>query len=262
MGIREKLVHKMCITKAQRSLKRFHEKGKDQNIKIASVDIFDTLLLRNTEPEVSKFYNIGKRQIKQSKLNTTPEDMLSLRLAGARFAYRNTKPIDHVREASYRTITNVISQGLGQQLHDDLLKAEIEHEKTVLQPNTMLLNILRDLKKMGKRIICISDMYFDHESINDLVTTLIPEDNPVDKIYVSSEYAINKVSGKLFTQVVKEEKIDLSQMVHCGDNKHSDYKMPKSMGVHAFYTPRHKIWHMIHKKRFRLFKNKYQEYLT
>ena len=58
-------------------------------------------------------------------------------------------------------------------------------------------------------------------------------------MYVSSEYALTKRTGKLFKKVLELESVSPNEVLHIGDNLMSDFLRPRQCGIKSFYTGRH-----------------------
>ena len=52
-------------------------------------------------------------------------------------------------------------------------------------------------------------------------------------VYVSSEYALTKRTGKLFKKVLEIESVSPNEVLHLGDNLRSDWFRPKLIGMKA-----------------------------
>lgn len=44
-----------------------------------------------------------------------------------------------------------------------------------------------------------------------------------EKVYVSNEYSVDKISSELFKIVMKEKQIDPSKIIHIGDSFKADF---------------------------------------
>ena len=112
------------------------------------------------------------------------------------------------------------------------MNEEIELEFASLYPIREIQQKIQNLHQDGQRIIFISDMYLPSDVIKRFL-----EHHQIwqegDIIYVSSEFNANKSSGKLFEICLAKEEIKPSQLIHLGDNYHSDVKMPQKQGIQA-----------------------------
>ena len=113
---------------------------------------------------------------------------------------------------------------------------EISTELKVCKANPEALRFFNTVKKSGRRVVIVSDMYLERESISTILTN-----NGFDlegvNVYVSSEYGKTKRSGNLFKKVLEEEHIKKGEersVLHIGDHFISDYWMARRAGLKSF----------------------------
>ena len=58
-------------------------------------------------------------------------------------------------------------------------------------------------------------------------------------VYVSSEYALTKRTGKLFKKVLELEGVKANEVLHLGDNWRSDWFRPTLIGMKAILVKTH-----------------------
>ncbi len=207
--------------------------------KIFSFDIFDTLITRKTATPAGIFlvmqYHLRNTRCSQFPVNLT-EDFYRIRIDAENTAREECND----EETSFDEIYNKIQFrfNLTPSQLDFLKKLEIdtELENTIGIKNT--ISKVLELLDSGEKVILISDMYLGSEHIKQILKKTEPRlaNCPV---YVSSEQKASKQTGNLFKQIVKEYNIETSQLFHYGDNPHSDFRIPKKMGIHAeLYTYR------------------------
>ena len=244
----------------RKGYRAFRSASLDPKTKVVSVDVFDTLLLRTTKPETARFLEIGKRQLRilhhhGALARLTGHDLFILRLMAARAAYRNAPDIDGIREANYESIASIMLSASGVRPSDELigkmLHEELHYESGVLVPNRMLVRILKDAKKAGKRVICISDMYLRADHIRSLIQ--LSGIDFIDTVYSSADFGYGKSSRRLFKKVLEIEGVNETQLSHCGDNAVSDFKAAVELGIKAFHVPRGLHWRVTERVRKRLF---------
>lgn len=241
----------------------FEAATRRDDIRVVSVDIFDTLLLRTTRPESARFLDVGRIHadiVRKMGGAFSARDLLLLRLMAARAGYRNAAPVEQIREPRYADIVEVIAQACRIRGADGLAErfaaAELAYESSMLTPNRRLVGILQRAKASGKRVICISDMYFGAEHLHRLVAG--KGIDFIDATYSSADFGVGKASRRLFDEVLKREGVAASQMVHCGDNAHSDHRQAIAAGLLAFHVPRSAHWRALERWRHRLFRWKFE----
>ena len=239
---------KMWMPIDRPAYQRFRALALGPGIKVVSVDVFDTLLLRTTRPEEQRFEDIAARQLAALRsagheLAATARDVLNLRLQSARNAKRDTPPVLGDREARYDQIAGAMldALGLNRDLLPLLLDCELEYEAANLYPNHLLIEILKGARHAGKRVICLSDMYLSNRDIGELLRRKADGCTP-DAIYVSADFGYGKASGHLYREVTKQENAEPEEIVHCGDHRRADVEMARSQGFGAIHAPRPLSW--------------------
>ena len=99
--------------------------------------------------------------------------------------------------------------------------------------NPFMLQVFEALRRMGKKMIVVSDMYLPRDFLEALL-----EKNGyggIEKLYVSCEYGKSKADGALF-ELIKGE-YPGTTVIHVGDNEHSDKKMAKKNGFESLFYP-------------------------
>lgn len=233
--------------------------AQSSKIKVVSVDVFDTLLLRTTTPEFTKFRKFGDEISKRvpfvlDSIEKQSLYFMKLRILAAKTVYHQKKPIKGGREARLSEIYDLMIIALKlqfdlseKQINDIrklLYEIEIECELLDLSVNTTLVEILKEIKNQDKKIIAISDMYLSVEDIKLLLKANETYDL-FDQIIVSSEFGYGKASGVLFDDVLDMQAIEPYQMCHLGDNYRSDYLQPTAKGIRAIYSPRSLTWQRV-----------------
>ena len=211
-------------------------------IKVISFDIFDTLLERDLDlPDEVK-------EIVAKKIARTLSDEYGINyLATNVMALRNEiehdlrcKGLNAGRdfECKYSDIARELASRLTEENAEALTARIIEHE---LETETEVLFVKRDmgeilawLNSLGIRVIALSDMYLDQAHLQYIFESKGLSAH-FDHIYVSSELGVGKHSGRLFEYVLKQEDLLPSELIHIGDNHHSDYRSPAKMGIHCIH---------------------------
>ena len=226
-------------------LTRFRNEAMQDDVLVASIDCFDTLLLRESKSEPMRFLEIAAKQLQSLNesdidCDASIKDIRRIRIGATRAYIHNASVRDHAKLPMYRAILSKIAFDLGlpDSAVDILRDAELNYELTVLRPNEQLISVLRELMANGKKVILVSDMYLSGEDINWLVQNLW-EDGRSLNTYSSADFGATKRSGALYGKVLRLEGINSGAIVHAGDNKHADVIMAKRHGIRAFHTPRH-----------------------
>ena len=113
-----------------------------------------------------------------------------------------------------------------------LMDCEKDIECSVLRRDVMMADLLEYAVHHQKKVLVISDMY----QTSDFLNTVLQRAGiyGYTNLYVSSEAGVTKASGNLFRLVAKDEHIQsLNSWLHIGDNPHSDFEVPKRLGLDA-----------------------------
>lgn len=213
---------------------------KNKKYKYIFFDIFDTILSRKVEPEyVKKIW--CNYIIKTFDLNLNMEDLYLLRNKiesdlGAN-NHNNGKDYEFIYEDMIKEIYNNLKiEDEYENFYKICEETEINIESKVLYSNEDILNIIKKLKST-KKIICVSDMYLSKKMIEKIFKNLDIL-KYFDDFFISCEYLYNKKSGILYDIVLKELEAKKEECIMIGDNLHSDYNMPKQIGIDAIHLQR------------------------
>ena len=185
-------------------------------IKYYSFDIFDTLITRLLNEPTDLFsiieteYNIPNFKKKRIKAEHNARKNSKYEEITIDDIYSELKSID----SSINTI--------------ELEKIEKELEIKMCVINKTFINTYYNLKEKNEKIIIISDMYLD----SDTIKTILSKNNIVyDKFYLSSKIKKTKGTGSLYEYVLNDLNITPDQIIHYGDNRTSDFINPKKIGI-------------------------------
>ena len=195
-------------------------------IKVVSFDIFDTCLTR---------------------LSYQPQDVF--RLA---FQQENNSPTiyqERCRAESELNRTGIpyptleqIWNYLGTKCHlsdqqvQQLSQREIQWEKHLSSARKPILDLYEYALRAGKRIIAVSDMYLDKQTLEEMLTRA--GYRKPDQIYVSCECLGSKSDGKLYDYVLEQEPVSSSrQLFHIGNDYVSDSWNARRKGLRPLCIP-------------------------
>lgn len=193
--------------------------GKIEKYKVISFDIFDTLLLRGCGKPEAVFGVVAE------ELGLNSQSFTESRIKAEKTA-RGKK----CKEVTLDDIYECIS-GEFYELKEEIKDKEIFVEKNIVYPNAEMVELFRYCVGV-KRVILISDMYLDRDTIEYMLRE--SGITGFSNIYLSSQYGVKKSDGKLFDIAIKTEKIPPNELLHVGDNVKSDFIMPKKAGIGTF----------------------------
>ncbi len=212
------------------------------HVDVISFDIFDTIFERDIDPPDKVKEIVARRVAAILKdvyhITCSPLELLRLRDSIESKLRRDALNNGSDYECRYSDIVKemvtVILGEYDEKLYKEMIEEEINVEDEVLYVKEGMRELLKELRDREKRIIAISDMYLDKEHIRRILQRK-SLDHYFRDIYVSSESGICKYSGNLFRHVLLRERVLPGQMIHIGDNRISDHRVPMRLGIHTIY---------------------------
>ena len=190
---------------------------------VISFDVFDTLIFRPFSTPTDMFHFTG------SKLKYF--DFKKLRIEMEMQARRNANEAKNIQEISLKDIWNTIEEDVGINAEVGML-AEWNDELQFCFANPYMLAVIKELRKQGKKIIIISDMYLGKSHIQKLLNMC--GYGEMDGYFVSSDHKHSKSEGTLY-DIVKRKLYLEKTFVHIGDNLYADKKQAEKHGFTGFH---------------------------
>ena len=222
--------------------------------KIISFDIWDTIIKRKCHPEEVKLHTANYIVLKyENKLKEKYRDIyeiLKLRNNIEAQECKRNKENGNDEECRIENVFKILQEEIFKDKIDDIsqeiLKEEIEHEKRCIFINPDILPIFEKYKNL--KMYCISDFYMGENSLKEILDSLnLPV--KIEKIYSSANYLLNKRTGNLFKKVEDELKVKPEDHIHVGDNHYSDIKVAQSLGIETIKTTKTEFEFMPEKNR-------------
>ena len=207
---------------------------------VLSLDVFDTILLRDLHSELQRFKEIAQLLHERFPAVSVP-DFYYARVLAHRFAYQSKDSVSGCREAHFSAIFRCMSRILNVSLETaEIFKdVELEYETAHLSYNPVIGRLIAKARQCGIPVIAVSDMYWSAEYIQLLLQKVLPEEIRIDRVYSSSDFEVSKASGQLFDHVLQAEKCAPEKMCHLGDNEQADCIVPFIRhGINAVWLPR------------------------
>lgn len=194
---------------------------------VVSFDVFDTLIERDVFLSTDIFVKTGNRILG----NTLAEE----------FSFKRIKAEEKARKKS--AFGEITLDEIYNQLRDyepevrkKLKEVELETELASCLQKKEVYSIFEWAYKNALNVIIISDMYLSAVQI-DLMLKKCGYDG-YKKIYVSNEYGVNKISGRLFTTVLEDLGISKEKMIHIGDSIKADFIGARRVGIDSVLVNR------------------------
>ena len=189
---------------------------------VVSFDIFDTLIRRMVKRPCDVFDLVEK------KYNLTNFDKVSNFKVNRIKAEKECRLSCNNEEIVFEDIYKHFSSSYTHEQLIRLRQIEENIEKDICRFNYQIKDIFEYCKKKKKIIIITSDMYLDEKAIKEI---LKKNNIKFYKLYLSSSIGKTKNSGSLFKFIIKDLGIRSKKLVHIGDNKKSDFLVPKRLGI-------------------------------
>lgn len=216
-----------------------------------SFDIFDTLIKRDIVNPKDLFGLIEKKLI---SLNIDICNYANKRVKAERDAREQSEEEEITLEVIYDFFKKECNE-YDDNIIEKLIKIEQETEIEVSTINLNMKPILEYCREKNKKIILISDMYLDRNTIERILernNIVIGRD--YIKLFLSSESQYTKRSGRLYDEALKYLNIESKKLFHIGDSLRGDYLNPIKKGIKAYHIPT-----KVNNSNYKYIKNSYGE---
>ncbi len=223
-------------TRFNSGLESIKEEVAKSSCKYISFDIFDTLIMRYVYRPNDVFLLMNK---KFEKLYTSNIGFEKLRISAERECRRrfgNTHP--DYQDVTIDEIYDCLADYCGIPL--EIAKAMEEEEKRIEIQLTYRRRAAKEIFDTavlaGKKIVLVSDMYLDRETIEAMLERAGYKE--YEKLYISSEMRLTKAHGDLFKAVADDLGAKPSDILHIGDTWVNDIIRPRSLGIKTIFFPK------------------------
>lgn len=211
--------------------------------RILSMDVFDTLVLRDNSSEITRFYEIGGKMADLATSHTGRDiaqvDAFVARHLGTKATYRASGKIRGCREGSLLEIHATASRILtgGGEMSSPFVEAELEYESGRIEPNPFLVDYAARHRARGGRVVLLTDMYMHAEQVTQLLNLLGISPKEYDFLLSSADTKVSKASGGIFRNMQDEMQAAPGEFVHIGDSFRGDVAQPIRQGWQALHLP-------------------------
>jgi hypothetical protein len=224
-------------------IQEFEEVFENKKIRLLSMDVFDTVLLRNEKCELRRFFELGNRLAAEIQLNYSNKlsgwDFLVARLMSTKLSYRLSAPVKGCREGCLDEIHLGMCGllGLDRKATAITVPLELEHESRETALNPLIPALLKLAREKNAQVVLMSDMYLRSIHIRSILETVAPGLLADTKVFSSGDLKISKRAGPLFDYICERESISAQQCLHVGDQWLSDFRMARQRGWNSVYLP-------------------------
>jgi FMN phosphatase YigB (HAD superfamily) len=110
----------------------------------------------------------------------------------------------------------------------------VENEVRLLVAMPQALELVKNVRAKGYKILFISDMFYGEKIIRRILNDL-GFDGFYDSVHVSSDYGLLKRTGRLFGPVLYAEGISSEALVFVGDDSVADVAQPLALNISAHH---------------------------
>lgn len=203
-------------------------------IQVVSFDIFDTLVHRKCNHPHDVFELMAANPcIAETFLS--PIHFSRSRQVAEKRAYELRGKDEE--ETSLQKIYSLLfpNDPLKQEQFTDI---EVQEEIRQIYADEQMQRWISFAKDAGKKVIVTSDMYLSQEQIEIVALGKLSRRELIDEVYISSNLQKRKSTGSLFEHILHSQNISSEDLLHIGDNPHSDIVMAQKLGIKTIhYAP-------------------------
>lgn len=217
-----------------------------QNVKLVTIDVWDTLIRRVCHPDAVKVHTC--RFLLLTHFSNIKDDFRFIpalldarRGAEAHIGeFQKAMGFDdeyQLREVYTHWLKTVLRNTIDlESIVDELYNTELSQEYRVSYQDPDIFKTLSQYPEAKK--IFVSDFYMGAPELKSILNKAgYGED--ISSGYSSCDIRLNKRSGNIFPYVLAREKVDTKDVIHIGDNAHSDVYSPQRLGIKAIhYLPK------------------------
>lgn len=204
----------------------------DPKTKVVSFDVFDTLLVRPFWFPTDLFFFLDK-EIEKYLGSSGVISFSSVRKDAEREA-RDLANASGKEDVTLQEIYDYLEgTGIFPAESVRLMKQkEMELELRFCSARKSAKELVSFALENGKTIIATSDMYLPSDFIKKLLRQNGFEG--IEHVFVSCEAGVAKWTGKLYSHVLDQMHVSKDEIIHIGDNRKADVKIPRKLGIRAF----------------------------
>ena len=198
--------------------------------RIASFDVFDTLLTRRVGKPTSLFLILGHRATLAGLVQILPSVFREQRIKAEEEARTSVLGGEVTLEEIHRALS--VRLDISRAVSDTLACLELEVEAEFIIPVPDALEIVRKARVQSASVLFVSDMYLPASFIRDQLKKhgFWLE---ADRLYVSCEERVSKWEGSLYRKILESERLCPADIQHTGDRRDADFEVPSRLGIQA-----------------------------
>ncbi|AVM76367.1 HAD hydrolase-like protein [Magnetospirillum gryphiswaldense] len=225
---------------------------RDGGVAGLSLDVFDTLVLRPSRPEILRFGAIAGHQhralVEAGWQSPGVSALWRSRLRCHKAAYDQRRVGGPEPRHHDILIAMCPPLALPMAAVEVLAAAEVAYETAIARPNRRLLRLLDNI---DLPMVLTSDMYLPAAALARIVAAACPRLAGAP-VVVSAEHGTSKRAGPLFDIAVARLGLTPDRVVHVGDDPLADVTRARERGLTALHWPRPLPWRLAHRAKDRL----------
>ncbi len=205
--------------------------------RIASYDVFDTLITRIWAIPADLFLRVGRELGGRGLIRLSPRQWQRQRIDAERRARSRHPEGECTLDEIYRELATRIGWSLSQR--EQSREVELAAERRAFRPVKPGITALARRRK-DRKICFVSGMYLPDEEIRKGLIA-VGAWREGDRLYVSGTVGKSKRSGELYRHVIDRERTAAGGMVHSGDHPLLDQRVPQTLGLSTAPLPRGRL---------------------
>jgi len=207
------------------------------DVDAVSFDLFDTLCLRAvwSHEDVVELIDVARI----ARRAGVAIDKAQLQAARKRARARHIERFGPAGEVTlierYREVVDEL--GLPGSLAETLAHEEERVDLSLLHGLKSGLELLRAAQEAGKRVVVVSDTYYEAPFIRRLLDKIGLNGVRAEDVILSSAHRKTKMTGELFAEVAAHAGVAPGRILHVGDNADSDVAKAAAAGLRALHLP-------------------------
>ncbi|MEO0550430.1 MAG: hypothetical protein AAFZ91_10960 [Pseudomonadota bacterium] len=197
--------------------------------KVNSFDVFDTALCRLVHSPEHLYLVAGRKLRNSGVLSLDDFEWLRARVTAEKKCRRRAPSGEVTLTEIYRELASMTNLSPSQTRF--AMELELSEERRLVRPISQTHTQVQELQDTGANPLFLSDTYFTSETVDGLLKS-VGYEGALD-IVASSEELASKARGDLFEKIAVERSLNVSDILHVGDNIKSDVRNASAAGWKA-----------------------------
>ncbi|MDP8937573.1 MAG: HAD family hydrolase [Actinomycetota bacterium] len=217
---------------------RAHALARRDDVKVLSLDVFDTLLWRVVPEPVDAFVEVGRSLAAAGRLRVPADAFAPLREAAEHRARERSQRQRSTPEVSLEQVYRELPPTVRDGDPAELAGLELEVERTITFPDLAVVELARSLQaERAVRVVLVSNTYFSASQLRRLLDRDPFTQIRIDAVFTSSDHGRHKGTG-LFDVALVSLGVSGREVVHLGDDPDADVVCAARSGLDAVLLTR------------------------